>query len=216
MKPNKILNLGSLMKSSGMFLAVGLILLFGIGSTYSLLVSKSDQVVNSFSQGVVSVEIMESFDGQTKRDVTVANTGNVSAYVRAAILVTWRDASGNIIGKQPELGTDYTLELNRTDWFMQDGFFYHRAPVGSGEVSSVLIQEARQLRPNANSQLSIEILGSGIQSTPSLAVEEAWNVAVVNHRWRCLHEENADHSGSPAAFDCTGTNRSGPACLGYL
>lgn len=182
MKSNKILNLGSLMKSSGMFLAVGLILLFGIGSTYSLLVSKSDQVVNSFSQGVVSVEIMESFDGQTKRDVTVANTGNVSAYVRAAILVTWRDASGNIIGKQPELGTDYTLELNRTDWFMQDGFFYHRAPVGSGEVSSVLIQEARQLRPNANSQLSIEILGSGIQSTPSLAVEEAWNVAVVNHR----------------------------------
>ena len=49
-----------------------------------------------------------------KKNVTVTNTGNVDAFIRAAIIVTWKDSAGNIAATVPVEGYDYNLKLTQT------------------------------------------------------------------------------------------------------
>lgn len=48
----------------------------------------------------------------------VKNTGNTDAFIRAQIVVTWKDANGNVSATKPVEDTDYTMTLNTTDWFL--------------------------------------------------------------------------------------------------
>ena len=50
-----------------LFMAVIMLIGAAVGTTVAFLVTKTESVVNDFSYGTISTEIIESFDGTTKR-----------------------------------------------------------------------------------------------------------------------------------------------------
>lgn len=62
-----------------------------------------------------------------------------SVYVRAAVVVNWKDDSGNILGRNTEEGTDYTFNSD-SGWFKAaDGYYYYESAVESGGETNSLI-----------------------------------------------------------------------------
>lgn len=164
-------------KRSGILLAAVIVLLAGaVGGTWAFLVAQSEPVQNNFTYAHVSCTIKENFDGTTKSDVQIKNTGDIPAYIRARIVVTWKDANGNVSSTVPVENTDYTIAFNTTDWTQQEGdYWYCKTAVDAGGETPVLIIKCEK-KGNApkDYDLSVEILADAIQSEPASAVTEAW------------------------------------------
>ena len=174
-------------KATMLLTSLVLMLTLLIGGTVAFLIATDDSAKNEFRDSTVTCEVNETFSGGVKSDVTIENTGDTTAYIRAAIVVTWKDAeNGNVYGKKPVAGTDYNITLNLTDWFYNttDGFYYYKNPVpanaGKDSFTATLITECTQVEANrpAGYDLNVEILGSAIQSVPVNAVVEKWGVTV--------------------------------------
>lgn len=146
--------------------AAMLILVCGVGGTLAYLATQTGQVQNTFEPAYVTSEVNETFENNVKSDVTIKNTGNVSAYIRAAIVVTWKDAAGKTtLPEKPELGTDYTLTINESAWNKgDDGYYYCKQPVASNTESAVLITECKPKPYDDGRKLCVEVIGSAIQS----------------------------------------------------
>ncbi len=156
-----------------------------IAQTLAFISTKTEQKINTFVPAKVSCAIDEQFDGTTKTNVKIKNTGNTGAYIRAAIIVNWKDESGNIYGgSKPVQDTDYTIDLNGTDWIAgEDGYYYHSAVVASENFTSILIEKCEVAQSAAvpdGYSLAVEIVASAIQAAPEAAVRENWNATVEN------------------------------------
>ena len=165
-------------KRSGILLAAVIVLLAGaVGGTWAFLVAQSEPVQNNFTYAHVSCTINEEFDGTTKSNVKIQNTGDIPAYIRARIVVTWKDASGNV-SAAPVKVSDYTMTMG-TGWTKgTDGYWYCKTAVNPDDFTPELITECKKTaNPNApeDYDLSVEILADAIQSEPASAVTEAWD-----------------------------------------
>ena len=163
-------------KRSGILLAAVIVLLAGaVGGTWAFLVAQSEPVQNNFTYAHVRCRIDEKFDGTTKSDVQIQNTGDISAYIRARIVVTWKDASGNVSSTVPVKNTDYTITFNETDWTQQGDYWYCKTAVDATKFTPVLIKECKKTGTAPDGyDLSVEILADAIQSEPAGAVTDAW------------------------------------------
>lgn len=163
-------------------LLVSLVLLFtiAVGGTIAFIYTKTDGVKNTFNPSKVTCSIEEKFiDEKTKKEVSITNTGDTEAYIRARIVVNWIDDKGNISAISPELGKDYSLDDYKDEkWIKIGEYYYYKYPVEVDKSTSFLINECKQITENEGYFLSVEILAEAIQSTPSKAVEESWNVQV--------------------------------------
>ena len=170
-----------------------LVLLFSIvllltavaGGTLAFIAVKTASVQNQFESAYVTCQVNVNDDNS----IDLMNTGNVDAYIRAAIIVNWMDSEGNVLGAAPkeavdENGGDYSLVINNTTWQKDDttGFYYYKARVGASESTDNLIDyiyETTDNRPSSYT-LSIEVIAEAIQAdgvtdadgTP--AVQDAW------------------------------------------
>lgn len=165
-------------KRSGILLAAVIVLLAGaVGGTWAFLVAQSEPVQNNFTYAHVRCRIDEKFENGVKSDVKIQNTGDISAYIRARIVVTWKDANGNVSSTVPVKNTDYTIAFNEKDWTQQGGYWYCKTAVNPNGFTPELISECKKTA-NANApkgyDLSVEILADAIQSEPASAVTEAW------------------------------------------
>ena len=176
--------------------ALALCGVLAVGGTVAYLTASTPELVNTFEAAAVSTEVSESFDGSVKSNVAVRNTGSVDAYVRAAVVVSWKDANGNVYGQNPT-SNDYSLVLS-TDaadgkdgvWILgSDGFYYWTAPVApyaegaeDGLTGTLIASCVYVANAPEGYSLSVEIIGSGIQSLPTDVVAEVWasGVAGVN------------------------------------
>ena len=175
-------------KHFAVLVSVILILAAAVGSSIAFLADSTGSIANKFMpQEVTSMVIEDPFYGVTKTNVKVKNTGDVSAFIRADIVVTWMKVDGDNISVLPEapvLGTDYTMELNSDDWFEKNGFYYYNQEVAAEGQTSNLINEAVALTTNGEYFVSIEILCSAIQAEGEITdneilkhpVEVAWGV----------------------------------------
>ncbi len=156
--------------------ALAVIVMGVVSGTVAYLVTKTTPVVNTFEPGRVSCEIEEEFtqNGTEKKDVKVKNTGNTDAYIRAAIIVTWKDAEGNIAATVPAKDTDYSLNLNENDWEQSGDYYYYKGSVAPDGMTKNLINSCTALKSNGDYTLSVEILADAIQSSPDSAVKQAW------------------------------------------
>ena len=157
--------------------------------TMAYVFTQTEPVVNQFTPSEVNTEIHENFDGTTKNNVVIKNTGDTEAYVRAAIVVTWvkevTDSSGNksletYTGKPVE-GRDYNITYGAGNWEKAaDGFWYYKVPLAAKAVTTTLIDTCTAVDANTPKgyYLSVEILSSGIQSTPTSVVVEQWSSGV--------------------------------------
>ena len=161
-----------------------------IGTSLAVITDKADVVQNTMIPGEVTTAVKETFNGTTKNNVQIKNTGNTDAYIRAAVFVTWQKVEGDkvlVYGEAPKAG-DYTIdwnvdtieskEDNENPWLEgSDGFYYHKAPVApcmctgdkhEGCMTGVLIKTCTfDSKPEgipSDYNLCVEIIASGIQA----------------------------------------------------
>ena len=112
----------------------------------------------------VSCTINETFDGTEKKNVTVENTGDVPALIRAKVVVNWVDGEGNIVANPP---TDHTYSITYgSDWLDLDnnGYYYYNGIVAKAGSTTALVTSAKQTGGDKY-RLQIEIIAEAIQAT---------------------------------------------------
>lgn len=158
-------------------LLLALILVVGAaaGGTVAWLTQTTQTENNNFSYGTVSCLINESFNGTTKSNVTVTNTGNTPAYIRAACIVNWVDAQGNIAANVPADYT-YSLSIPGAGWTAgSDGYYYYNGVVGPDLTTEGSLLTCTSSHPaDGEYTLSVKVIASAVQATPSTAVNEVW------------------------------------------
>ena len=162
-------------KTIVLLVSLVLVLSVSVGATLAFLLHTSGSLKNTFTPSSVTTDVDEEITVNGKEDVTVKNTGNTDAFIRAAVVVTWQNSAGDVYGQKPVAGTDYTIDFDFTNGWVEgkDGFYYYTSPVAPGESTDVLIESCVY---NGNVPegygLCVEIIGSGVQAVPVAAVEE--------------------------------------------
>lgn len=158
--------------------ALVLLLCAAVGGTLAWMTAQSDTVKNTFTPAEVTTKIEETISGTSKSGITVKNTGDVEAYVRAAIAMAWVDASGKPVGSSTALPT---LPNPSNDWVKgSDGIYYYTQPVAPGDTTATAIFTTAITEPTdkpANCHLQVTVLAEAIQSLPCTAFNEAWGTS---------------------------------------
>ena len=163
-------------RAAALLLAMAAMLCAAVGSTAAYLVAATPTVTNSFAAPELETEIRESFDEDVKNRVRIANTGGVAAYIRAAVVVSWQNAAGQIYAQRPVAGRDYDISWTMSGWIRKGNYAYCTAPVAPGGETGVLFTSCAPLRPAPAEgyALHVEILSEAVQAEPDSAVREAW------------------------------------------
>ena len=159
--------------------AILVLLCCTVAGTLAYLVTSTDPVTNTFTPASVSTEVNEDFDGITKRNVTIKNTGNIDAYIRAAVIINWADANGNV-SATPVKDGDYVIKYDSSNTWKKIGdYWYYSKPVAADSLTEkALIESCTPVAGKAPEgyDLQVTILADGIQSEPLTAIKEAWHV----------------------------------------
>lgn len=174
-----------LRKNKSSLLLITLVVLLGVlvGSTVAYLVTNTGSIANSFIPAKITTDITEDFDGSVKNNVQVKNTGDVEAFIRATVVVTWQNDEGEIYPNAPVESTDYTVSWTMNGWLKHtDGYYYYTTSVAPGDTTGVLLTSCQPVSNQAPEgyHLSVEILASAIQSKPEEAVQTSWGVTIAN------------------------------------
>ena len=175
-------------KAIALMVSVVLLVTVAVGATLAYLIDETQQIENEFIPSQVTVKVDETFTGTSKTNVSINNTGDTTAFIRAEVIVTWQNAEGNVYGEAPVEGVDYTAFTPADGWVAHtDGFYYWTAPVEPGENTGILIDEIKlkdgATPPADGYYLCVEIVSSGIQfdgSDPkgNKPIELAWGVDI--------------------------------------
>lgn len=157
-----------------------------VSGSLAWLISTPEQVVNSFTPGVVTIEVDEKFDDEhtTKQNVRIKNTGNVPAYIRVALIPAWVDDEGNIAAKPASLDNcNITWGNNgngyEDDWFIgSDGFYYCKTVIEPHGSTPILIKSCTVKDGEHKYDFELQIIASAVQSLPTSTVGEVWPVVV--------------------------------------
>ena len=158
-------------------LLASLTLLMGltIGSTAAYLVTHTSQVTNTFTPAKVSCDITEKFapDGK-KEEVKIKNTGNVYAYIRAKVIISWTDADGKIVPApfgDPVFTTDANWSLNEVD-----GIYYYSERVAPNDSTTNLINSIAPGDETNGYRLKVDIIADAIQADGmgATSAQDAW------------------------------------------
>lgn len=154
-------------------------------SVFAAYLRNSGEVKNTFKPAdSVVPQINETFDKTVKENVyfEVGDT-DYPVYVRAAIVITWQNKDGIVYFSKPE-DTDYTIDLNMTDWELrEDGFYYFKDSVVSRGKTSNLINSCVQINeaPVDGYTLSVEII---VQTVQAVGSTDGENGAPVTDAWK--------------------------------
>ena len=174
--------------------------LVSVGFTIAYIATNTDSITNTFTPAHVNVNVIEtvtnsSTDVGIKENVKIQNSGDIAAYIRAAVVVTWQDVNGKIHAQKPtactvsgcshtDCGKDYAIQYGTNGWLKGGKFYYWTTPVSAGNSTGVLISSCKPIKTGPDGySLSVEIFTSAIQAegqnaSEKLAVEDAWGVTV--------------------------------------
>ncbi|MBR7092827.1 MAG: hypothetical protein IKI50_06565 [Clostridia bacterium] len=165
------------------------------GIVYAVLKDTTAVVDNTLLPATVSCNVVETFNGTTKTNVKLENTGDIPAYLRAKVVINWVDADGNVAYK-PSTAYAYAATMaSPLNWtngsnssLLTEGYWYYNGIVQPGEQTDVLIASiAENLSPSvsANPQyhLQVTILAEALQAAPASAVAETWHMAFNGTSW---------------------------------
>ena len=158
-----------------------LLLMISVGGTIAFVVTHTSEIRNTFTESVVKCEVDETFKDNVKSNVSIKNTGDTTAYIRAFVNVTWMNESKQVVASvSPKEKTDYEINYSTSGWIKgSDGYYYYSLPVQPNNKTSVLIDSCRLLETASAPDgyyLSVEIVCSAIQSTPVSVVSDIWHV----------------------------------------
>ncbi len=163
--------------------SVVVLLLLLVGTTVALILTKTKSLQNTFTPAGGSVEVNEEFDGETKKNVNVTNTGDFEGYVRIQ-LVSYRikEASDNPV----RIGGMAPLpDFEPGDGWLDagDGLYIYSLPVAAGEQPAydLIGEDGITLQTYTDDDGGIQVVdvvGELTQSTPVDSVKTAWKVNV--------------------------------------
>lgn len=157
---------------------LSLVLLLSTFGSYTLafVLSQSAPVQNTFVPVAVRCSVQDNYQ--------VKNTGDIPAYIRAAVVVNWENEAGQINGIAPVLSTDgvtgdYTIELG-AGWKKVGEYYYY--DTGSVEVDKLtttpvcIVSQLENANPPAGFTLSVEIAAEAIQANGmgASSAQDAW------------------------------------------
>ena len=185
-----------------LILLVSLVIILSatVGTVLAYLVDTTQKVTNTFTPAEIEVSIDETFSANSnvKSDVSIRNASDeikgVDAYIRAKVVINWRDAEGNISGVEPDKDTDYTMVMGEKyaeDWFIgSDGLYYYKKVVAPGNSTSILIKKIEQKAKYEGYNLHVEILAEAIQAIPKDVVTTSWTVVSVDKDGKLVNTTN--------------------------
>ena len=151
------------------------------GGVYGYLTATTAPIANEFVPATVSCQVGEVFEDGVKKNVCIKNTGNVNAYIRAAVIINFVSDDGKILSTAPVADTNYKIKWGSALWQIgNDGYWYYRKAVVPEDVTETLIETAYAVTVPEGYRLSIQIIATAFQTEPDSAVEGAWNVTVEN------------------------------------
>ena len=161
-------------------LASVLVLIIGlVGTTLAWIAASTEPVKNTFTPSNVTTTITENFENNVKNNVQVKNTGDIDAYIRAMVVVTWQNDAHEVYPTAPVEGTDYTVSYPGNGWVKHtDGYYYYTSAVAPNVSTGVLLTNCKPVDEKTPDgyHLVVEILSDAIQAEPASAVTEAWGV----------------------------------------
>lgn len=165
-------------RRTALLLSMVLLVVIAIGGTVAYLVTKDEPVTNTFVPSHVACKVTEKFDGETKTNVNVENTGNTEAYIRVK-LVTYRVNDQN----QPIGGAAAIPNFTPgTNWVEFGDYYYYTLPVKPGEkpANDLIAQmtlTGSYTDADGGKQV-IEVMAEAIQSGPTEAIGSSWGVSI--------------------------------------
>ena len=172
-------------KSLVLLICVTLLLTFAVSGTVAYLVASTEKVTNTFGPAYVTVEVDDKVDGLRKYDVEITNTGNVDAYIRAAIVGYWCNNDGEIVAAWDPTDTDQGEfgGLAGTNWVKNGDYYYYTQPVAPGAQTPSALFESYTVKqaPVEGAHLVMNIMAQAIQAEGTdddgtKAVVAAWGV----------------------------------------
>ena len=155
-------------------ISVVLILTLAVGGTIAFLSTKTDPVVNTFNPSQVTCSVVEDFDGKTKTNVNVENTGDIPAFIRVKLVAYRTNDAGQHIGGVSEVPA-FTLGK---DWARCGDYYYYTFRVAPGATPADSLAEGIKLTENYTDvdggHQSIDVIAEAIQAGPEAAVKAAW------------------------------------------
>ena len=173
-------------KMAALIACLALICTAAVATTVAYIITKTESKENIMTPSKVACEVEETFDGDIKTNVKVKNTGDTSAYIRAAVVVTWTsdDENNKVSAITPVAGVDYEIIFaENVKWTLgSDGYWYYADAVDAKALTQTLIKSCSPVegRTPDGFVLSVEIVASAVQSSPAQAVKDAWGVDVNN------------------------------------
>lgn len=181
------------MKTKRLIIITSLVLVFVAAAltwtVYAILHGASNTATNTLTPDTDNTPtINETFRDGVKDDVNFTNTADYSVYVRAAIVVTWQNAEGEVHSIRPVRNTDYVLTINATKWISDTNtdLYYYNEPLAKGKTTINLIDDCMQIAGTAPAgyKLHVELVCQTVQAkgttdngnTP--AVVDAWGVTL--------------------------------------
>lgn len=167
-------------KAAALLLSLVLLATSAVGGTLAFLTAKTGSIKNIFSPSKMGVTVEEDLESGTKSNVKLKNLGNTDGWLRAAVVITWQDDSGNVYGTPPVAGTDYEITYNQTGWLEgSDGFWYWTKPVAADDSTGVLISSCSYVTGKAPEgyHLVVDIVASALQSKPAYVFNDNWGAA---------------------------------------
>lgn len=160
-------------KKTVLLLAMVVLILAGaVGGTLAYIVTSSGPVQNTFTPAHVTCAVEEDFSNNVKNNVKIRNTGNTSAYIRAAVVGNWVK-DGKIVAPWED-----NITYNQSDWVEgSDGYYYYKYAVAAGQVTNNLfnsytpgstpVEDAHLEMTIVCQAVQAEGLGSGVTDAQS-------------------------------------------------
>lgn len=162
-----------------------LVLSLGTGAIWAVSYLVTEKTENTFSGTDTSIKVIETFDGTTKSNVSVKNTGSETdpkgpaIFVRVKLLAYWYEPDNERVAGVPDWTPNFKPGQN---WMEKDGYYYYQLPINAGEQTGNLISSITLGTDAEGNRQVLEILAEGIQAVPENAAEEAWGITVSNNK----------------------------------
>lgn len=157
--------------------AVVLMLACTVGGTLAFLITKTNSVTNTFDPGRVTCEVVETFANNTKSVVTIKNTGNTKAWIRATVVANWVVGSGS----DAKVVAPWTgsITYNSTNWDKVGDYYYYKTTVASGDTTKNLLSKdfTPGTAPVTGAHLEMTIVCQAVQSNLGSTAQLAFAAA---------------------------------------
>lgn len=184
-----------------LLVSVAALLAVSVGVTLAYVFTETDPVENRFEPSKVACAVVE--DGSVvsgtqsvsdKKNVQIKNTGDTDAYIRVAVVVTWKSTSttepNTVLATKPTYKIDLSdyaddgtesVTGSKDTWVKYGDYYYFTKPIAPDATTDMLFDSisSDDTVPEGFA-LSVEIVASAIQAEPTNAVQEAWGVTIAN------------------------------------